>query len=137
VHDGSLAELAHVRLHGLAQPQGRPQVDVHQHRQVRRGHGDRLAQAERADGIHQDLRRAGVGGDPVDQAPGGSRIGGVAHLTADAVGQFLQPLLVAVDPGDAVADAGQVLRGSPADLSARADHDRYASAHLVSPSGYG
>jgi hypothetical protein len=38
-------------------------------------------------------------------------------------------LLVAVDADHRVPGARQDLRGSPAELSARADHDRYPLAH--------
>src|ERR1700733_6906470 len=141
VHDGALAALAHVRLHRLAQPQRRAQIDIHQDLQVLGRRGDRLAQAERADGVDQHLRRASHGGYPVHEALGRGRVGRVAHLTADAVGQFLQSLLVAVDPDHRVPGACQGLRGGPAELSPGADNDCHALAnigqHLVSPFGYG
>ena len=62
----------------------------------------------------------GRAGYPVDEVPGRDRIGRVARLAADAVGQFLQPLLVAVDPDHRVPGARQDLRDSPAERSARA-----------------
>jgi hypothetical protein len=91
--------------------------------------------------VHQHLRRAGLGGYPVDEALGRGRIGRVTHRAADAVEQFLQPLLVAVDSGYRVPGIGQGPRSSPAKLSARADHDRHPFApvgrHLISPYLYG
>jgi len=137
VHDGALAALAHVRLDRLAQPERRTEVDVHHDPQVLGCRGDRLAQTEGTDRVHQHLRGADLGGDLVDEALGGGRIGRVARLAADAVGQFLQPLFVAVDPDYHVPGGCQGLGGRPAEPSARADHDRYALLAHVSPSGHG
>jgi hypothetical protein len=53
----------------LAQPQRRGQVGVYEEPQVTGGRGERLAQAEGADGVHQHFRRAGVGA-PDDKADG-------------------------------------------------------------------
>jgi hypothetical protein len=68
VHDGTGAAPAHVRFHRLAQPYRGAQVDVHQDLEILGRRRDRLSQTERADRVHQHLRRAGVGSDPVDKA---------------------------------------------------------------------
>jgi hypothetical protein len=49
----------------------------------------------------------------------------------DAVGQFLQRRLVAVDANHREPGGGQLLRRRPAPLAARADHDRHPLAHTA------
>jgi hypothetical protein len=90
----------------------------------------RVAQPVGADRVHQHLGRAGRGGNPVDDAPGRGRVDRVGHFAPDAVRQLLQALLVPVDPGHGVPGGRQLGRCRPAELAARAGHDRHPLAHL-------
>jgi hypothetical protein len=87
--------------------------------------------SRRSSGVHQHLRRADFGGDPVDDAPGRGRVGRVGRLAADAVRQLLQPLLAPIDPGHGVPGGRQLLRRRTAELTARTDHDRHTLAHAA------
>jgi hypothetical protein len=77
-----------------------------------------------ADGVHQHLGRADLGGDPVDDAPGRGRVGRIGRLAPDAVRQFLQPLLASVDPDHCEPGGREPLRRRTAELT-RARHDRH------------
>src|SRR6266487_1409254 len=70
----------------------------------------------RADGVDQHLGRTNPGGDLLDDAPRHGRIGRVAHLVPDAVGQLLQPFLVAIDADHREPGRGQLLHGRAAEL---------------------
>src|SRR5258705_448746 len=89
--------------------------------------GDRL----RGDRVHQHLRRADLGGDPVDDAAGRGRVGRIGRLGPDAVRQLLQRLLAPVDPDHCEPGGRQLLRGRTAELTARAGHDRHTLAHAA------
>jgi hypothetical protein len=95
------------------------------------GVAERFAQVVHADGVHQHLGRADLGGDPVDDAPGRGRFGRVGRLTPDAVRQLLQPLLAPVDPNHCEPGSRKLLRRRTAELIPRAGHDRQMLAHTA------
>jgi len=105
VHDRTRTAFPQVRDHRLSQPQRRAHVDLDHEPQVLGRRRERLTQTVRADGVHQHLRRAGLGGDPVDGAAGRGR-----------------------DPG-----SRQLPRRRTAELTARAGHDRHRLAHAATP----
>ncbi len=131
VHDRTRTAFPQVRNHRLGQPQRRADVDVDHEPQVFGRCRERFAQVVHADGVHQHLRRADLGGDPVDDAPGRGRVGRVGRLASDAVRQLLQPFLAPVDPDHCEPGGRQPLRRRTAELTARADHDRYTLTHAV------
>jgi hypothetical protein len=57
------------------------------------------------------------------------RVDRVGHFAPDAVRQLLQPILAPVGPDYGEPGGGQFLRRRAAELTARADHDRYTLAH--------
>jgi hypothetical protein len=120
VHDGTRTAVPQVRGHRLGQPQRRAQVDVDHEPQVLGRGRERLTQTVGADGVHQHLRRADLGGDPVDDAPGRGRVGRVGRLAADPV-----------DPGHREPGGRQLLRRRTAELTPRAGHDRHTLAHAA------
>jgi hypothetical protein len=133
VHDRTRTTFPQVRNHRLGQPQRRAHVDVDHEPQVFGRRRERIAQVVRADSVHQHLGRADLGGDAVDDALGRGLIGRIGRLAPDAVRQLLQPFLAPVDSDHCEPGGRQLLRRRTAELTARADHDRYAPTHAATP----
>jgi hypothetical protein len=133
VHDRTRTAFSQVRDHRLGQPQRRAHVDVDHEPQVFGRGRERLTQTVGADGVHQHLRRADPGGDPIDDAAGRGRVGRVGRFAADAVRQLLQRLLVPVDPGHCEPGGRQLFRRRTAELTPRAGHDRHTLPHAATP----